>query len=53
MGLIEDLNKLRSFLHGAHMATENTLCSEVLHNACHQVDNIILNLLSVPEHNHS
>lgn len=36
-----ELEKLRAFLHGAHLATNDDNSSGVLHQACHKVDDIL------------
>lgn len=39
-----ELQKIREFLHGAHLATENENCSALLHLACHKIDDIFVEL---------
>lgn len=39
--IVLELEKLREFLHGAHLATNDDNAGGVLHQACHKVDDII------------
>ncbi len=39
--VLSDLDILREFLHGAHLATTDDNAGVVLHLACHKVDAII------------
>ncbi len=41
MKLINELEKLREFLHGAHLATNDDNAGALLHMACHRVDDLI------------
>jgi len=42
--LKHNLEKLREFLHGAHLATNDDNSGSVLHMACHKIDEIILEI---------
>ena len=42
------LEKLREFLHGAHMATNDENASGVLHQACHKIDDILKEMAAFP-----
>lgn len=39
--LINELEMLHAFLHGAHLATADENCSSLLHLACHKIDEIL------------
>lgn len=41
MKLVNELEKLREFLHGAHLATNDDNAGSLLHMACHRVDDLI------------
>lgn len=41
MKLINELERLRDFLHGAHLATNDDNAGGVLHQACHKIDDIL------------
>jgi hypothetical protein len=41
MKLVTELEKLREFLHGAHLATNDDNAGALLHMACHKVDDLI------------
>lgn len=41
MKLVTELEKLHSFLHGAHLCTGDDNAGVVLHQACHKVDDIL------------
>lgn len=42
--LKQDLEKLRAFLHGAHLATNDDNASTLLHQACHKIDDILADI---------
>jgi hypothetical protein len=39
--LKQELIKLREFLHGAHLATNDDNAGALLHMACHKIDDIL------------
>jgi hypothetical protein len=39
--LNHELEKLRDFLHGAHLATSQDEASGTFHHACHKLDEIL------------
>lgn len=48
MKILDKLEKLRIFLHGAHWATENERTSKAFYRACQMVDEIIEDFCSEP-----
>jgi hypothetical protein len=38
------LEKIREFLHGAHLATNDENAGCVMHAACHKIDDILVEL---------
>lgn len=39
--IVHELEKLYQYLYGAHHATNDDECSQVLHTSCHKLDQII------------
>lgn len=44
VNVIHELEKLREFLHGAHLASSDDNAGVVLHQACHKIDELLLML---------
>lgn len=45
MDMVLELEKLREFLHGAHLATNDENAGGLLHQACHKIDEILRKLV--------
>ena len=43
--IIQELEKLREFLYGAHLATNDDNAGSLLHLACHKIDDLRLRIL--------